>query len=254
MNDKISIILPIFNVGPHLKGGIDSLINQTIGNENLEIIMVNDCSTDGSDKIIDEYAEKYDCCVAIHHETNSGGAHTPRNTGIEAATGDYIMFLDADDYLLPDCLEIAVREIGDNDILQFGMQRVTKDGQQKQKLIPYTFYRLTSACARLYNRQWLEQHPVQFEENVYYEDVYFSVRLWLLHPHYKIIHYLGYCYTVNPDSTTSEIHYQDKKALCDHLRRQLHSARTFADKAIVAYTLLRVKLHFIKEQRKLQNT
>ena len=56
MDDKISIILPIFNVGDHLRGGIDSLINQTIGNENLEIIMVNDCSTDGSDKIIDEYA------------------------------------------------------------------------------------------------------------------------------------------------------------------------------------------------------
>ena len=86
MEDKISIILPIFNVGDHLRGGIDSLINQTIGNENLEIIMVNDCSTDGSDKIIDEYAEKYDCCIAIHHEENSGAAFTPRNTGIEACT------------------------------------------------------------------------------------------------------------------------------------------------------------------------
>ena len=62
MKDKISIILPIFNVGPHLRGGIDSLINQTIGNENLEIIMVDDCSTDESGKIIDEYDEKYDCC------------------------------------------------------------------------------------------------------------------------------------------------------------------------------------------------
>ena len=104
MDDKISIILPIFNVGPYLRNGIDSLINQTIGNENLEIIMVNDCSTDGSDKIIDEYADKYDCCIAIHHETNSGGAYTPRNTGIEASTGEYIMFLDPDDsYSLDTC-------------------------------------------------------------------------------------------------------------------------------------------------------
>ena len=86
MKDKISIILPIFNVGDHLRGGIDSLVNQTIGNENLEIIMVNDCSTDGSDKIIDEYDEKYECCKAIHHEKNSGAAYTPRNTGIEACT------------------------------------------------------------------------------------------------------------------------------------------------------------------------
>ena len=65
MNEKISIILPIFNVGSHLKGGIDSLINQTIGNENLEIIMVDDCSTDESGKIIDEYSEKYENCKFV---------------------------------------------------------------------------------------------------------------------------------------------------------------------------------------------
>lgn len=116
MDDKISIILPIFNVGPHLKGGIDSLINQTIGKENLEIIMVNDCSTDGSDKIIDEYAEKYECCRAIHHETNSGGAHTPRNTGIEASTGDYIMFLDPDDRYVPDACERLYNAAKENDV------------------------------------------------------------------------------------------------------------------------------------------
>lgn len=105
MNEKISIILPIFNVGSHLKGGIDSLLNQTIGQENLEIIMVNDCSTDGSDKIINEYARNYDCCIAIHHEKNSGAAYTPRNTGIELCTGDYIMFLDPDDRYTPNACE-----------------------------------------------------------------------------------------------------------------------------------------------------
>ena len=89
MKDKISIILPIFNVGPHLRGGIDSLINQTIGNENLEIIMVDDCSTDESGKIIDEYDEKYDCCKAIHLEKNTGAANGPRNRGIEECSGDY---------------------------------------------------------------------------------------------------------------------------------------------------------------------
>jgi glycosyltransferase involved in cell wall biosynthesis len=78
--------------------------------------MVNDCSTDGSDKIIDEYAEKYDCCVAIHHETNSGGAHTPRNTGIEASTGDYIMFLDPDDRYTPDACEVLYNTIKGNDV------------------------------------------------------------------------------------------------------------------------------------------
>lgn len=229
--------MPVYNVAPDLlQQCLHSLETQTY--RSWQLILADD----GSDTPVPD-------AIRMPHR----GQAATRNEALRYATGDYILFLDADDYLLPDCLETAVREIGDNDILQFGMQRVTTDGQMKERLIPYTFYRLTSACARLYNRQWLEQHPVQFEENVYYEDVYFSVRLWLLHPHYKIIRYLGYCYTVNPDSTTSEIHYQDKKALCDHLRRQLHSARTLADKAIVAYTLLRVKLHFIKEQHNRHN-
>lgn len=135
MNEKISIILPIFNVGDHLRGGIDSLINQTIGNENLEIIMVNDCSTDGSDKIIDEYAEKYDCCVAIHHEQNSGAAYTPRNTGIEACTGDYIMFLDPDDRYTPDACEVLYNAVKEYDAqMAFGrFRRIFEYGGKVQK-------------------------------------------------------------------------------------------------------------------------
>ena len=135
MDDKISIILPIFNVGDHLRGGIDSLINQTIGNENLEIIMVNDCSTDGSDKIIDEYAEKYDCCIAIHHEKNSGAAYTPRNTGIDACIGDYIMFLDPDDRYTPDACEKLYNAAKNNDAdIAFGrFRRIFEYGGKVQK-------------------------------------------------------------------------------------------------------------------------
>lgn len=140
MNDKISIILPIFNVGPHLKGGIDSLINQTIGHENLEIIMVNDCSTDGSDKIIDEYAENYECCIAIHHEKNSGAAYTPRNTGIEASTGDYIMFLDPDDRYTPTTCETLYNAVKKYDA-QMGFARFRRifeyGGKVQQSYSPY---------------------------------------------------------------------------------------------------------------------
>lgn len=135
MNEKISIILPIFNVGPHLKGGIDSLINQTIDQENLEIIMVNDCSTDGSDKIIDEYAENYDCCVAIHHKKNSGAAYTPRNTGLDACTGDYIMFLDPDDRYTPDACETLYNAVKkyDADMAFARFRRIFEYGGKVQK-------------------------------------------------------------------------------------------------------------------------
>ena len=135
MKDKISIILPIFNVGEHLRGGIDSLINQTIGCENLEIIMVNDCSTDGSDAIINDYDEKYDCCRAIHHEKNSGAAYTPRNTGIDACTGDYIMFLDPDDRYTPDAVETLYNAVTKNsDQMAFArFRRIFEYGGKIQK-------------------------------------------------------------------------------------------------------------------------
>lgn len=115
MKDKISIILPIFNVGPHLRGGIDSLLNQTIGRENLEIIMVNDASTDDSGEIIDEYAQKYDCCKAFHLEENSGSPTAPRNRGLKEATGDFIMFLDPDDRFVEDSCETLYAAIVEHD-------------------------------------------------------------------------------------------------------------------------------------------
>lgn len=135
MSDKISIILPIFNVGPHLKGGIDSLLNQTIGKENLEIIMVDDCSTDGSGEIIDEYAEKYDCCVAIHLPENTGSANGPRNRGIEESTGEYIMFLDPDDRYTEDCCETLYAHIKENNVdVVFGrFRRVFSQQDMVQK-------------------------------------------------------------------------------------------------------------------------
>jgi len=114
IKDKISIILPIFNVGSHLRRGINSLINQSIGVENLEIIMVNDCSTDGSGEIIDEYAEKYPSCKAIHLEKNTGAANGPRNIGIENSTGDYIMFLDPDDNYVSDTCETLYNTVIEN--------------------------------------------------------------------------------------------------------------------------------------------
>ncbi|WP_409200787.1 glycosyltransferase family 2 protein [Methanobrevibacter sp. DSM 116169] len=135
IQDKISIILPIFNVGSHLRGGIDSLINQTIGNENLEIIMVNDCSTDGSDEIINEYAEKYDCCKAIHLEKNTGAANGPRNKGLENCTGDYIMFLDPDDRYVLDACETLYNSVKEHDAdIAFGrFRRIFTYGETVQK-------------------------------------------------------------------------------------------------------------------------
>lgn len=97
--------------------------------------MVNDCSTDGSDKIIDEYAEKYDCCKAIHLPQNTGAAHGPRNRGLEECTGDYIMFLDPDDRYTPDACEVLYKAVKENDAeVAFGrFRRIFEYGGTVQK-------------------------------------------------------------------------------------------------------------------------
>lgn len=97
--------------------------------------MVDDCSSDGSDKIIDEYDSKFDCCKAIHLEENSGAAFTPRNIGIEACTGDYIMFLDPDDRYTLDACETLYNKVKENDAdMAFGrFRRIFTYGETVQK-------------------------------------------------------------------------------------------------------------------------
>ena len=93
---KLSIVIPVYNTAVYLKECLDSIINQTYSN--IEIICVDDCSPDNSAEIIKEYAAKDNRIKYIKHSENKkqGAA---RNTGIDAASGKYITFIDSDDYL-----------------------------------------------------------------------------------------------------------------------------------------------------------
>ncbi len=99
MNDLVSIIIPVYNGEEYLRRCLDSILNQTY--KNLEIIVVNDGSTDSTKKIIDEYKDKR--IKPIHKENE--GVSEARNDGIEKSTGRYISFVDADDYIEPDFVE-----------------------------------------------------------------------------------------------------------------------------------------------------
>lgn len=119
---KISIIVPIFNIEKYLSRCLDSILEQTY--KNLEVILVDDGSVDNSGMIADKYARK-DQRIKVIHQVNQG-VSVARNTGIDLATGDYIGFVDGDDYIEPDMYEILMRIIEEQqvDIAHCGYQMV----------------------------------------------------------------------------------------------------------------------------------
>src|SRR3989338_8307313 len=101
-NVKISVIIPVYNARKFLKTSVDSVLGQNY--KNIEIILIDDGSTDKSGEICDDYAKK-DRRIKVIHQKNSGPA-AARNTGIENAKGEFLFFADADDFLEKDALSL----------------------------------------------------------------------------------------------------------------------------------------------------
>lgn len=113
---KVSVIIPVYNAESSLKNALNSVINQTIGFKNIELILVDDNSNDNSKNIIKCYANKYDNIKAIFLNQNSGSPSKPRNIGIENVTAPYLMFLDNDDEFFKDCCEVLYNSITTNQV------------------------------------------------------------------------------------------------------------------------------------------
>lgn len=137
----ISIIVPVYNVEKYLTRCVDSLVNQTY--QNIEIILVDDGSTDRCGEICDEYAKK-DSRIVVVHKPN-GGLSDARNKGLDIAKGDYIMFVDSDDWIEKDtCTTIASLVEGlDVDIVSFGIQLV--DDKKIQEIQKTDFAKIISS-------------------------------------------------------------------------------------------------------------
>ena len=108
----VSVIVPVYNTAEYLHDALDSICNQTL--KNLEIIIVNDGSTDCSQQIIDEYADT-DSRIKTYYQPNQG-LSVARNSGMRFATGEYIYFMDSDDILELDALEKCYKECKDNSL------------------------------------------------------------------------------------------------------------------------------------------
>lgn len=131
MQPKISVIVPVYNVEKYLPHCLDSIINQSY--TNLEIILIDDGSSDNCPEICDKYAEKDRRIIVIHKR--NGGLSDARNTGIESATGEYLAFVDGDDYIAVNMYEILEKRIiGDRaDIAVCNFLYVNEQGELLQE-------------------------------------------------------------------------------------------------------------------------
>ena len=138
INPKISIIIPVYNVEKYLKDCLDSCINQTL--QDIEIIIIDDCGSDGSMDIARQYALKDNRIKIIKNSQNMGPFAT-RNYGASQANGEYLLFLDSDDFLDPKACEIALNSAKDGhyDIVTFGSHYWSDEASEFAKFDPISF-------------------------------------------------------------------------------------------------------------------
>jgi len=204
-----SIIVPIYNAASYLAQCLSSIKMQTYSD--LQVVLVDDGSTDDSAAIAQSFVD-HDSRFSLLQQTNHGQA-AARNHGLEIATGEYLVFVDADDYLDCDFIEQHIASVGTSDYVQSGYRRVLTDGSVLEQKWPHHRYQFTSPCMRLYRMAYIQQHRLTFPEGMIYEDVIFSLQLWGNHPHVRTIQYCGYNYTYNPQSTTSKNNPAARKLL-----------------------------------------
>lgn len=231
--------MPIYNAAAYLPMCLSSLTHQT--HTNLEIILVDDGSTDQSCVIAQAFADVDSRVRYICQER--GGQGKARNLGLTLATGDYIVFVDADDYIDTQFLAKHLPYMTNLvDMVQSGFHHVDSDGQRLSvKPVRFT-HQFTSPWARMYTRDFLLRNSLQFPEGCIYEDVLFSLQLWARRPNICTIPYCGYYYRKNPISTTA---HRNRKAE-QYLYHQIW--QTPSPIWLKIWTSLRLFFHFMKQQ------
>ena len=169
---KISIIIPAYNVSKYIKRCILSILNQTY--KNIEIIVVNDGSTDNTLDIVKKFN------VKVFNQENSGGASSPRNVGLKNSTGDYITFVDGDDYIDKNYVEDMVKLIESNnyDIIETPL---LFEANFKNKLLLYTEHKLERNESFNFNNEYFD-NELRYVIGVFYkrqviEDIYFDEKV-----------------------------------------------------------------------------
>jgi glycosyltransferase involved in cell wall biosynthesis len=197
----VSVVIPVYDTEDYLPACLDSVLGQTFSD--IEVVCVDDGSSDGSPRILKERAAADERLVVLENPDGSRGPGAARNLGIERARGDYLAFVDSDDLLAPTMLEElveAARE-GDADIAMCMVEKFTDHDDQERfapcsygETIPreldgrtFTwrdvadqfFVLRFTACNKLYARSFLDEHETRFSEDMFYEDLNFTYRAML---------------------------------------------------------------------------
>ena len=204
--ERVSVIVPVYNVEKYLSRCLDSLLAQDY--DNYEIICVNDCSQDSSLSILEKYQKGSDKIKVISNEVNMGLGMT-RENGMKVATGNYIMFVDSDDYVKQNYISTYANEINndDYDVVVAGYIRDV-DGKLKNNFVSNSIWSTltyTISCAKMFKKSFLVDNNIHFSKIRCGEDVYFSLSLFYNKPKYKVIHYCGYYYYFNRNSITGNV-------------------------------------------------
>ncbi len=162
---KISVIIPVYKVEKFLHRCVESVVKQDY--KNLEIILVDDGSPDNCPQMCDEWAEKDERIKVVHKK--NGGLSDARNAGLNVATGEFVTFLDSDDYFFPNFSNACKLAIENK------QQHVLSFGKSKEKIYgkPYSI----SACMKLFNLNFLKEKNIKFLNGVYHEDVPFTLEI-----------------------------------------------------------------------------
>lgn len=214
----ISVVVPVYNVEHYLKKCVDSICHQTY--RNLEIILVDDGSTDRSGSLCDEFATS-DSRIRVIHKSN-GGLSDARNAGMELASGEWWMFVDSDDYIAPDTAETLLLAAVENhcEIAVCNMMRIYEDGKQEPFYCPVTeptiwageqrfeTLRQPSVCNKLFRADLFK--GIRFPKGKFYEDTFVYHALAHRASRIALTGLSGYYYLSRRESILGQSQFTDR--------------------------------------------
>ncbi len=228
---KISVIVPVYQTEKYIERCLNTILNQTM--KDLEIILVNDGSTDNSEAVIKQWIRNNEGKVKIQYlKKENGGLSDARNYGVKQATGKYLSFLDSDDYISPNLYENLEPYIKQGvDLIKFKMQLVDNQTSSKvegpifetctgeqgyEKLCTKERY-LDPACIYLYNKEFYTKNHFEYKKGTYHEDFGLTSLIILKAKTFVSVEEYGYYYWQSEQSITSKVDYQTQMKKADDL-------------------------------------